>query len=81
MPAPAHPEFPAVTPSDRSGDPAVVRLDVPLAPWATPAWLGASFEPAQPVDDWQRPTLSAAAHVVSLLMHLEHATEGGPTSP
>lgn len=62
------------TPSDPVLQPAVVRFDVPTTPWATPAWLEATFEPAQPVDDWQRRTLSVAAHVASLLVQIEYAS-------
>ena len=61
-------------PSDPSLQPAVVSFDVPGTPWATPAWLEATFEPAQPVDDWQRRTLSVAAHVASLLVQIEYAS-------
>ena len=61
-------------PSDAAGHPDVVSFDVPSAPWATPAWLEASFEPTQPVDEWQRRTLSVAAHVASLLVQIEHAS-------
>lgn len=53
--------------------PDVVRLDVPAAPWTPPAWLEATFEPAQPVDDWQRRALTAGAHVASLLVQIEQA--------
>lgn len=61
-------------PSDSAQHPAVVSFDVPGAPWSTPAWLEAIFEPAQPVNDWQRRTLSVGAHVASLLVQIEHAS-------
>jgi hypothetical protein len=61
-------------PSDLTGHPDVVSFGVPAAPWVTPAWLEASFEPTQPVRDWQRRTLSVAAHVASLLVQIEHAS-------
>jgi transcriptional regulator with PAS, ATPase and Fis domain len=61
-------------PSDPALQPAVVSFDVPGAPWATPAWLEATFDSAQPVDDWQRRTLSVAAHVASLLVQIEYAS-------
>ena len=60
--------------SDPALQPAVVSFDVPGAPWATPAWLEATFDAAQPVDDWQRRTLSVAAHVASLLVQIEYAS-------
>ena len=62
------------TPPDLSCPPAVVSVDLPSAPWATPARLEASFDPAQTIDDWQRRTLSMGAHLASLLMQLEQAT-------
>ena len=62
------------TPPDLACPPAVVSVDLPSAPWATPARLEASFDPAQPIDDWQRRTLSMGAHLASLLMQLEQAT-------
>ena len=61
-------------PSDPSLQPAVVSFDVPGTPGATPAWLEATFEPTHQVDDWQRRTLSVAAHVASLLVQIEHAS-------
>jgi Nif-specific regulatory protein len=61
-------------PSDLTVHPAALSFEVPGAPWAAPARLEAIFEPAQPVVDWQRRTLSVAAHVASLLVHLEHAS-------
>jgi transcriptional regulator with PAS, ATPase and Fis domain len=61
-------------PPDATAQASVVSFDVPSAPWVTPAWLEASFEPTQPVDDWQRRTLSVAAHVASLLVQIEHAS-------
>jgi transcriptional regulator with PAS, ATPase and Fis domain len=61
-------------PPDANGQPDVVSFDVPSAPWATPAWLEASFEPTQPVDESKRRTLSVAAHLASLLVQIEHAS-------
>jgi transcriptional regulator with PAS, ATPase and Fis domain len=61
-------------PSDAALHPDVVSFDVPSAPWATPAWLEASFDPTQPVDDWQRRALSVGAHVASLVVQIEHAS-------
>ncbi|HJR58065.1 MAG TPA: sigma 54-interacting transcriptional regulator [Vicinamibacterales bacterium] len=60
-------------PSDAVRHPDVVSFDVPSAPWATPTSLEAIFEPAQPVDDRKRRTLSVAAHVACLLVQIEHA--------
>lgn len=57
--------------------PDVVSLDLPAAPWITPARLEATFEPAHPVDEWQRRTLSVAAHVASLLVQIEHSSGRG----
>jgi transcriptional regulator with PAS, ATPase and Fis domain len=66
-------------PSDLSRHPHVVSFDVPSAPWASPIWLEATFEPAQPVGDWQRRTLSVGAHVASLLLQIEQASgRSGP---
>jgi transcriptional regulator with PAS, ATPase and Fis domain len=64
-------------PSDLTPQPATLSVDVPGAPWAAPARLEATFEPAEPVGEWQRRTLSMAAHVASLLVQLEHATGRG----
>jgi transcriptional regulator with PAS, ATPase and Fis domain len=61
-------------PSDLTQHPATLSVDVPGAPWVAPARLEAIFEPAEPVGEWQRRTLSLAAHVASLLVQLEHAT-------
>jgi Nif-specific regulatory protein len=61
-------------PSDLSGNPSAVTFEVPGAPWTVPARLEAIFEPAQPVRDWQRRTLSVATHVASLLVQLEQAS-------
>jgi hypothetical protein len=61
-------------PSDLTAYPAALSFEVPAAPWAAPACLEAIFEPAQPVGDWQRKTLSVAAHVASLLVQLEQAS-------
>jgi Nif-specific regulatory protein len=61
-------------PSDLTAHPAALSFEVPAAPWAAPARLEAIFEPAQPVGDWQRKTLSVAAHVASLLVQLEQAS-------
>ena len=61
-------------PSDLTPQPATLSVDVPGAPWVAPARLEAIFEPAEPVGEWQRRTLSLAAHVASLLVQLEHAT-------
>jgi transcriptional regulator with PAS, ATPase and Fis domain len=61
-------------PSDLSGNPSAVTFEVPGAPWMVPARLEAIFEPAQPVRDWQRRTLSVATHVASLLVQLEQAS-------
>ncbi len=60
--------------SDARRDPDVLRFDVPSAPWATPAWLEAIFEPAQPIDEWQRRTLSVGAHVACLLVQIEQGS-------
>ena len=61
-------------PHDLARTPDVVSVDLPAAPWVTPARLEASFDPADPVDEWQRRTLSMAAHVASLLMQIEYAS-------
>ena len=53
--------------------PDVLTFDVPAAPWSAPTRLEAVFEPAQPVDDWKRRTLSVGAQVAALLVELEHA--------
>jgi DNA-binding NtrC family response regulator len=54
--------------------PDVVSFDVPSAPWGTPAWLEAIFDPTQRVDEWQRRTLSVGAHVACLLVQIEYAS-------
>ncbi|MBA2301725.1 MAG: sigma 54-interacting transcriptional regulator [Acidobacteria bacterium] len=61
-------------PPDAPPRPDVVSFDVPSAPWGTPAWLEAIFDPAQRVDDWQRRTLSVGAHVACLLVQIEYAS-------
>jgi transcriptional regulator with PAS, ATPase and Fis domain len=53
--------------------PDVVSLEVPAPPWSGPTRLEAVFEPAQPVDEWKRRTLSVGAHLAALLVELEHA--------
>ena len=53
--------------------PEVISLEVPAPPWSGPTRLEAVFEPAQPVDDWKRRTLSVGAQVAALLVELEHA--------
>ena len=53
--------------------PEVLTFEVPAAPWSAPTRLEAVFEPAQPVDDWKRRTLSVGAQVAALLVELEHA--------
>ena len=53
--------------------PDVISLEVPAPPWSAPTRLEAVFEPAQPVDDWKRRTLSVGAQVAALLVELEHA--------
>ena len=61
-------------PADLTPSPDAVSFDVPAAPWAMPARLEAVFEPAHPVGEWQRRTLSVAAHVASLLVQIEQAS-------
>ena len=51
----------------------VISVEVPAPPWSGPTRLEAVFEPAHPVDEWQRRTLSVGAHVAALLVELEHA--------
>ena len=53
--------------------PEVISLEVPAPPWSGPTRLEAVFEPAQPVDEWKRRTLSVGAQVAALLVELEHA--------
>ena len=53
--------------------PDVISVEVPAPPWSAPTRLEAVFEPAQPVDDWKRRTLSVGAQVAALLVELEHA--------
>ena len=65
------------SPVDVQRSPDVVSFDLPAAPWAAPARLEASFDPAHAVDDWQRRTLSLGAHVASLLMQIEYASGRG----
>ena len=52
--------------------PGVVTCDVPSAPWTLPVCIEAEFEPAQPVDDWQRRTLRVGAQLAALLLEIEH---------
>ena len=61
-------------PPDSTGQPEVVSFDVPSAPWATPAWLEASFDSAESVDEWKRRTLSLAAQLAALIVQIEQAT-------
>ena len=61
-------------PAEVAPHPAAISLEVPGAPWTAPARLEAVFEPTQPVGDWQRRTLSVAAHVASLLVQIEQAS-------
>lgn len=61
-------------PPDANTQPDVLSFDVPSAPWATPAWLEASFEPTQTVDESKRRTLSVAAHLAALLVQIEYAS-------
>ena len=56
-----------------SAAPDVISLEVPAPPWSGPARLEAVFEPAQPIDEWKRRTLSVGAQVAALLVELEHA--------
>ena len=58
--------------------PDAISVDVPAAPWTTPARLEAVFEPPRVVTDWQMRTLSLGAQVASLLVQLECASGGGP---
>jgi transcriptional regulator with PAS, ATPase and Fis domain len=60
-------------PANSARPPDAVCLDVPAGPWIAPARLEATFEQAQPVDDWQWRTLTVATHVASLLVQIEHA--------
>lgn len=53
--------------------PEVISLEVPAPPWSSPTRLEAVFEPAQPIDEWKRRTLSVGAQVAALLVELEHA--------
>jgi Nif-specific regulatory protein len=46
-----------------------------------PARLEAVFEPARPVSEWERRTLSVGAQVASLLVQIEYATGGGIRLP
>jgi transcriptional regulator with PAS, ATPase and Fis domain len=56
-----------------SSRPDVIAFEVPAAPWSAPTRLEAVFEPAQPVEDWKRRTLSVGAQVAALLVELEHS--------
>ena len=53
--------------------PDVIAFEVPAAPWSAPTRLEAVFEPAQPIEDWKRRTLSVGAQVAALLVELEHS--------
>jgi len=68
-------------PVDASRRPDAITFDVPSAPWTMPARLEAVFEPARPVSEWERRTLSMGAQVASLLVQIEYATGGGIRLP
>jgi transcriptional regulator with PAS, ATPase and Fis domain len=57
--------------------PDAISLDLPFAPWTTPARLEAVFEPPRPVSEWELRTLSFGAQVASLLVQIESAASGG----